>query len=108
MNVLPAATLLPAAARSRLRRRAVRRSELAIGVRPEAVRSRADGVPATVAAVEYLGADTLIETTARRSSLHRAAGRPRRTPRAGETVHSAGTPAAAHWFDLSSQCRIDR
>jgi hypothetical protein len=26
----------------------------------------------------------------------------------GSTVHIVWEPAAAHWFDLSSQCRIDR
>jgi len=26
----------------------------------------------------------------------------------GDNVHLAWDAAAAHWFDLSSQCRIDR
>jgi sn-glycerol 3-phosphate transport system ATP-binding protein len=79
---------------------------LAVGIRPEAVRLGEAGVPATVAAVEYLGADTLIET--------RVAGEPfvvrvsgRANAAAGETVHLAWDPAAAHWFDLSSERRID-
>jgi sn-glycerol 3-phosphate transport system ATP-binding protein len=65
----------------------------------------ADGVPATVAAVEYLGADTLIETRIAISPSS-CAGRPRDVG-AGELSHPLG-PAAAHWFDLSSQRRIDR
>src|SRR5207253_2220644 len=35
---------------------------LALGVRPEAVHIHDRGVPARVVAVEYLGADTLVET----------------------------------------------
>jgi sn-glycerol 3-phosphate transport system ATP-binding protein len=38
------------------------RDTLAIGIRPEDARIATDGVAATVAAVEYLGADTLLDT----------------------------------------------
>jgi sn-glycerol 3-phosphate transport system ATP-binding protein len=83
------------------------RDTIAIGIRPEASHIAADGVPATVAAVEYLGADTLIETRiADQPFIVRLPGR---APAAvGETVGIRWEPSAAHWFDLSSQCRIDR
>ena len=105
MNVIPAA-LLPAAS-ARRRPPDTRRITLAIGIRPEAARLGADGVPATVAAVEYLGADTLIETRlGDQSFIVRQAGRTNAA--VGETVHIRWDPAAAHWFNLSTQCRIDR
>ena len=109
MNVIPA-RVLPADAAGRTRRAptVMRRAMLAIGIRPEAARLGADGVAATVAAVEYLGADTLIETRHRGSVFHRAPAPAARTPRSARPSISAGTPAAAHWFDLSTQCRIDR
>ncbi len=79
---------------------------LAIGIRPEAVRLVPDGLPARVTAVEFLGADTLIET--------RIGGQPfivrrpgRVTAQAGETLGLAWSPDEAHWFDLSSDRRID-
>ena len=83
------------------------RDTLALGIRPEATRIATDGVPASVAAVEYLGADTLIETRiADQSFIVRLPGR---APAAvGETVGIRWEPSAAHWFDLASQCRIDR
>ncbi|TMJ05096.1 MAG: ABC transporter ATP-binding protein [Alphaproteobacteria bacterium] len=104
MNVIPA-SLVPASMASPPGGRA--RDTLAIGIRPEATRIAADGVPASVAAVEYLGADTLIETRiADQSFIVRLPGR---APAAvGETVGISWEPSAAHWFDLSSQCRIDR
>ncbi|MFL5056113.1 MAG: ABC transporter ATP-binding protein, partial [Microvirga sp.] len=79
---------------------------LAVGVRPETVRLGSEGVPATVAAVEYLGADTLIETrVAGEPFLVRVSGRA--AAQVGETVHLAWDAAAAQWFDLSSERRID-
>jgi sn-glycerol 3-phosphate transport system ATP-binding protein len=83
------------------------REDLAIGVRPEDVRLGASGVPATVASVEYLGADTLIETCiGEQSFIVRVAGRS--NAGVGENVHVAWNAAAAHWFDQSSQRRIDQ
>ena len=83
------------------------RDTLAIGIRPEAVRLAASGMAATVVAVEYLGADTLIDTrVADQSFIVRVGGRAGVT--VGDTVHLAWGAAAAHWFDLSSQCRIDQ
>jgi sn-glycerol 3-phosphate transport system ATP-binding protein len=104
MNVIPA-SLVPDNLASTPARRA--RDTLAVGIRPEAARIAADGLPATVAAVEYLGADTLIDT--RIGDQPFIVRLPGRAPAAvGETVGIRWDPAAAHWFDLSSQCRIDR
>ena len=102
MNVIPA-TLVPAELASPPRPR----DTLAIGIRPEAVRIGASGMPATVVAVEYLGADTLIDTrVADQSFIVRVGGRA--SVNVGDNVHLTWDAAAAHWFDLSSQCRIDR
>ena len=102
MNVIPAA-LVPADLALPGNRA---RETLAIGVRPEAVRIGASGMPATVAAVEYLGADTLIDTrVADQSFIVRVGGRA--AVNVGDNVRLAWDAAAAHWFDLSSQRRID-
>jgi sn-glycerol 3-phosphate transport system ATP-binding protein len=102
MNVIPAA-LVPADLAQPPRPR----DTLAIGIRPEAVRLAASGMAATVVAVEYLGADTLIDTrVADQSFIVRVGGRA--GVNVGDTVHLAWEAAAAHWFDLSSQCRIDQ
>ncbi len=79
---------------------------LAVGVRPEALRLADRGLPAQVVAVEYLGADTQIETrVADETVMVRAPGRHAAAP--GETVHLAWAPQDAHWFDLSSGRRIE-
>jgi sn-glycerol 3-phosphate transport system ATP-binding protein len=101
MNVIPAA-LVPADLAQPPRPR----DTLAIGIRPEAVRLAANGMAATVVAVEYLGADTLIDTrVSDQSFIVRVGGRA--NVNVGDNVHLAWEAAAAHWFDLSSQCRID-
>jgi sn-glycerol 3-phosphate transport system ATP-binding protein len=108
MNVLPA-SLIPASAHWAWEAIPAGREidQLAIGIRPEAARLVENGLPATVAAVEYLGADTLIDTrVADQSFIVRLPGRA--SAAVGSTVHIAWDPAMAHWFDLSSQCRIDR
>jgi sn-glycerol 3-phosphate transport system ATP-binding protein len=104
MNVI-AATLLPETARQNAPAGHAP-DQLAIGIRPEAAHLAGYGVPATVAAVEYLGADTLIETRlADQSFIVRQSGRTNAA--VGDAVHVSWAPQAAHWFDLSSQCRID-
>ena len=89
MNVLPAALVARSVARRSAAGRA--REALAIGVRPEAARLAADGVPATVAAVEYLGADTLIDT--------RIGGRSRSScaSPAAPTVDAGDDASASRW-----------
>src|ERR1051325_40940 len=103
MNVIPAAlvseTLAPAP-------NGRARDTLAVGVRPEAAHLAADGVPATVAAVEYLGADTLLDARiADQSFVVRVSGRANAS--AGDKVAIRFNPSAVHWFDRSSQRRID-
>jgi sn-glycerol 3-phosphate transport system ATP-binding protein len=103
MNVIPAA-LIPDTVAPAPNGRA--RDTLAIGIRPEAAQLAAEGLPATVAAVEYLGADTLLDTRiADQPFTVRVSGRA--TAGIGEKVGIRWEPSAAHWFDLSSQCRID-
>jgi sn-glycerol 3-phosphate transport system ATP-binding protein len=107
MNVIPV-TLLSGAGWALQRAPAGHAADqLAVGIRPEAAQLGADGVAANVAAVEYLGADTLIEAKIGDTSF--IVRQPGRTSAdIGETVHIRWEPAAAHWFDLSTQCRIDR
>jgi sn-glycerol 3-phosphate transport system ATP-binding protein len=82
------------------------RAALAVGIRPEAAHLAADGVPATVAAVEYLGADTLLDTrVADQPFIVRVPGRANAS--SGEKVAIRWEPSAVHWFDQSSQRRID-
>jgi sn-glycerol 3-phosphate transport system ATP-binding protein len=82
-------------------------ADLAVGIRPEAMRLAPEGVPAKVAAVEYLGADTLLDTrVGSGTAIVRLAGRTATTP--GDTVHLTWDPKAAHWFALSTGRRIER
>src|ERR671912_469226 len=77
-------------------------AKLALGIRSEAVRLDPGGLPARVAAVEYLGADTLLETRlGEEAFIVRVPGRTGLNP--GDTVRLAWDAAAAHWFDLSSE-----
>jgi len=79
---------------------------LALGVRPEAVQIHDRGVPARVVAVEYLGADTLIEARIEDEGfMIRAAGRFEAA--AGDLLHLGWEASATHWFELSSGRRID-
>ena len=79
---------------------------LAVGVRAEAARLGSSGVAARVAAVEYLGADTLIDARiGDEPFVVRQAGRP--PVAAGEQVSIAWDAGATHWFDATSGQRID-
>ena len=80
--------------------------DLLVGIRPEAMRVDAEGVPARVVAVEYLGAETLIEARLATSSVVvRANGRI--DAGIGDTLHLAWAPDDAHWFDAASGRRLD-
>ena len=104
MNVISAALIPPDMAAPPGGRA---RETVAVGIRPEAARIAADGVAATVAAVEYLGADTLVDTRiGDQSFIVRLPGRA--SVHVADNVHVRWEAAAAHWFDLSTQCRIDR
>jgi sn-glycerol 3-phosphate transport system ATP-binding protein len=105
MNVFAASTL---AASAELAAGAPAGRDLAsliIGVRPESLRLAATGLPATVVAAEYLGADTQVETRLGADTVMvRTPGRC--AVAAGETVHLTWAPSGAHWFDASSQRRV--
>ena len=64
------------------------------------------GVPAQVVAIEYLGADTLVDTrVGGEPFIVRISGR---SPVAiGENVSIAWDAGAAHWFDAPSGRRIN-
>ena len=106
MNVLPATLLGPMwhvlahAAPAGLGRDA-----LSIGVRAEAARLGSTGLEARVTSIEYLGADTLIETRIGNVPfVLRMAGRPRFVT--GEAVTIAWEASATHWFDANSGRRL--
>ena len=80
--------------------------DLLLGVRPESIRLADSGTPAEVKAIEYLGAETMIEANlAGASVLARLSGRP--PCRAGDRVHLTWPAETAHWFDMSTGRRID-
>jgi sn-glycerol 3-phosphate transport system ATP-binding protein len=105
MNVFPAAAL---AASPELAAGAPAGHDLAalvVGIRPESLRIGPTGLPAKVAAAEYLGADTQVETRLGADTVMvRMAGRCAVAP--GETVRLTWTASDAHWFDASSQRRV--
>jgi sn-glycerol 3-phosphate transport system ATP-binding protein len=107
MNVIPAALVVGAGDWAVASAPAGRGADtLAIGVRPETVRLAEDGVAASVVAVEYLGADTLLETRIGDDPfIVRVPGRTSIKP--DDTVRLVWDPGAAQWFDLSSERRID-
>jgi sn-glycerol 3-phosphate transport system ATP-binding protein len=106
MNVVPAEVLSGDGAPLSERPRGYSPERLAVGIRPEAVRIDQSGIPARVVAVEFLGADTLIETRiGEHSFIVRQPGRV--SSEAGETVGLTWSPQDVHWFDLSSDRRVD-
>jgi sn-glycerol 3-phosphate transport system ATP-binding protein len=81
------------------------RDALAVGVRPELARLDAWGVEARVLAIEYLGADTLIDTRIGEVPfVLRMPGRP--SLASGESVAIAWDASATHWFDAHTGLRI--
>lgn len=81
-------------------------STLALGIRAEDARLTNTGVPAQVTAVEYLGADTLVDTRIGGEPFTvRMAGRSNAAP--GENVSIAWNAGAAHWFDATSGRRVN-
>jgi sn-glycerol 3-phosphate transport system ATP-binding protein len=106
MNVLPATLLGPmwdvlahAAPAGHCR------DSLSVGVRAEVARLGSTGVEARVMSIEYLGADTLIETRIGNVPfVLRMAGRPRFV--SGEAVTIAWDAGATHWFDANSGRRV--
>src|SRR4051794_13983619 len=106
MNVVPAALVAGAGAWATAAAPAGHAVDtLAIGLRPEAVRIGPEGVLAAVTAVEYLGADTLLETRlSHEPFIVRLAGRTALQP--NDRVRLSWDPDAAHWFDLATERRI--
>jgi sn-glycerol 3-phosphate transport system ATP-binding protein len=105
MNVIPAALLQGQTALTASAPKGRSLTLLALGVRPETVRIGQTGLPATVVAAEYLGADTQVETRVGKETLMvRVGGRVAAGP--GDTLNLTWPSADAHWFDLSSGCRI--
>ncbi len=105
MNVMPAALLAGHVSLGSGAPAGRAAATLAVGVRPESVRIAPAGLPATVVTSEYLGADTQVETRVGEDTLIvRVPGRYAGSP--GDRVHLAWTPDDAHWFDVSSECRI--
>jgi sn-glycerol 3-phosphate transport system ATP-binding protein len=107
MNVMPFAAIadhatfaIPPANRSA--------SNLSIGVRPEDVHivdGGAEGVDGVTGAVEYLGADSLVDVrVADQIIVIRAPGRTALTP--GASVRIAFAPQKTHWFDNPTGMRV--
>jgi sn-glycerol 3-phosphate transport system ATP-binding protein len=77
-----------------------------LGVRPEHIVLSDRGVAAEIRAVEYLGAETLVEASVTGGPvLARVNGRAPCAP--GERVHLAWPESAIHWFDALTACRTD-
>ncbi|WP_072392204.1 ABC transporter ATP-binding protein [Hyphomicrobium sp. CS1BSMeth3] len=102
MNVIPFADLpeppdwLPA---SKPCTRAL--DQLAFGIRPESIRPAESGLRAKISAIEYLGADSLVEASAGRCRI--VARLPGRAASSiGEDISLAWDSSETHWFDLSS------
>ena len=99
MNVISAAKLAADFARPPMA------GELLLGVRPEHVRLAAGGIPAEIVAVEYLGADSLLDVRiADQPFLAKIAGKATAQP--GEKVELAWERADCHWFDARSGERL--
>lgn len=80
-------------------------ARLSCAVRAEAAAIDSGGVPAQVVAVEYLGADTLIETRLGDAPfVVRLPGRV--DARTGEELRFAWPRTAAHWFDATDGRRV--
>jgi sn-glycerol 3-phosphate transport system ATP-binding protein len=77
---------------------------LAVGIRPEMTDLGEAGIAADVVAVEYLGADTLVEARiGGHAFIVRRAGKVRTKP--GEKVYITLSHSALHWFDQASERR---
>ncbi|BBK36127.1 ABC transporter ATP-binding protein [Allostella sp. ATCC 35155] len=95
MNVVPADPLGVTAPRP----------GLLLGIRPEAIAIGTEGIPATVRNVEYLGADSLIETEAAGQTIFaKADGKSELSP--GAAVRLAWAETDCHWFDTETGERL--
>jgi sn-glycerol 3-phosphate transport system ATP-binding protein len=106
----PPMNVLPADAVAALCRDAVNaprdRKGLLLGIRPESIRLAETGASAEIRAIEYLGAETMVEANlAGASILARISGRP--PCRVGDGVHLTWPTEATHWFDISTGRRVE-
>ncbi len=105
MNVITG-TALAAASTAWAGRLGARAATLSIGIRPEDIRLDADGTPAEVSGVEYLGADSVVTCTVGGEMLAvRAKGKLRGG--AGDRLLLAWDDSAMHCFDRASGMRLD-
>jgi sn-glycerol 3-phosphate transport system ATP-binding protein len=106
MNVLPAQAVGAQGGAAMLGNMPAGARDPALGVRPEAVRLAATGLRAIAETVEFLGADTLIETRIEGGSfIVRISGQTAIRP--GDTIHLEWSPGENHWFDPTSGRRIN-
>ena len=105
MNVVTG-TALAQASPAWAARLGTRAADIAVGIRPEDVHlSGADGMPAIVSAIEYLGADSVITCALGDAVLAvRAKGKLRGS--AGDSVRLDWDPAATHCFDHAGGQRL--
>jgi sn-glycerol 3-phosphate transport system ATP-binding protein len=108
MNVLPLAAVLAAGGGGQLTPPAgLDSAGLAVGIRPELAELGESGIAADVVAVEYLGADTLIETRiGGHGFIIRRPGKVR--TKTGEKVYITLSQSALHWFDQASERKVVR
>jgi sn-glycerol 3-phosphate transport system ATP-binding protein len=105
MNVIPLASVLASGGTGLSPPAHVEPSQLAVGIRPEMTELTDAGIAADVVAVEYLGADTLVETRIDgQSFIVRRPGKVRAA--AGDRVHIRLSQAAVQWFDLKTEQRL--
>lgn len=82
-------------------------AKLAVGIRPEMTELGDSGIAADVVAVEYLGADTLVETRiGGHGFIVRRPGKVRTKP--GEKVYITLSQSGLHWFDQASERKVVR
>ncbi len=106
MNVLPLQAALAAGGAGQLTPpQGHDPATLALGIRPELTELGESGIAAEVVAVEYLGADTLVETRiGGHGFIVRRAGKVSTRP--GETVYITLSQSALHWFDQASERKV--
>jgi sn-glycerol 3-phosphate transport system ATP-binding protein len=108
MNVVPLAAIVASGGAGQLTPpQGLDPDKLAVGIRPEMTELGDSGIAADVVAVEYLGADTLVETRIDgHGFIVRRPGKVRTKP--GEKVHITLSQSALHWFDQASERKVVR
>ncbi|PTM41824.1 ABC transporter ATP-binding protein [Bosea sp. 124] len=108
MNVLPLSAVLAAGGAGQLTPPpGLDPTKLAVGIRPEMTELGDAGIAADVVAVEYLGADTLVETRiGGHGFIVRRPGKVHTKP--GESVYITLSQSALHWFDQASERKVVR